>query len=119
MTLTLDSILRSVGIDSGEAQVIRHAYVREHEDVGLKGIHADSTDDEILDYTRQQSANRRVFPITPAAIYVIFVREGGDRARLWSVVENRGETSNDGQLRVFNLVMSEHMVDLRNRLVIR
>lgn len=49
---------------------------------------------------------------------MVFVREGGDRARLWSVVENRGETSNDGRLRIFDLAVSEHMADLRNRLVI-
>jgi hypothetical protein len=118
MTLTLDSILRSAEIDPEKSQVIRHAYVREHEDTGLRGIHADSSDDEILDYTRQQSANPRVFPVAPPPIWVVFVREGGDRARFWSVVENHGETSNDGQLRVFNLVVSEHMADLRNRLVI-
>ena len=34
------------------------------------------------------------------------------------MVENRGETSNDGKLRTFDLVVSEHMADLRNRLVI-
>lgn len=40
MTLTLDPILRSAGIDPADAQVIRHAYVREHEDTGLQGIYA-------------------------------------------------------------------------------
>jgi hypothetical protein len=34
------------------------------------------------------------------------------------VVENRGELSNDGRLRTFDLVVSEQMADLRNRLVI-
>lgn len=29
MTLTLDAILRSAGIDPAEAQAIRHAFVRE------------------------------------------------------------------------------------------
>jgi hypothetical protein len=118
MTLTLDAILRSTGIDPNEAQVIRHAYVREHEDTGLRGIHADSTDNEILDYTSRQSAKQRVFPATPPRIWVVFLREGGDRARLWSVVENHGEAPNDGDLRVFNLVISDHLADLRNRLVI-
>jgi hypothetical protein len=34
MTLTLGSILHSAGIDPADAQAIRHAYVREHEDTG-------------------------------------------------------------------------------------
>lgn len=118
MTLTLEPILRSAGIDPANAQVIRHAYVREHEDTGLAGIDADSTDEAILAYTSRQSAKPRTFPVVPPKIWVVFVREGGDRARLWSVIENRGETSTDGTHRLFDLVISEHMVELRNRLVI-
>jgi hypothetical protein len=118
MTLTLEAILRSAGIDPVDVQVIRHAYVKEHEDTGLQGIHADSSDDEILAYTSQQSAKTRIFPGVPPRIWVVFVREGGERARLWSVLENRGETSNDGRLRTFDLAASEHLADLRNRLVI-
>ncbi|WP_069386455.1 GIY-YIG nuclease family protein [Cellulosimicrobium cellulans] len=118
MTLTLDPILRSGGIDPVQALVIRHAYVKEHEDTGLPGIHADSTDEEILAYTRTQSASPRIFPVSPAGIWVVFVREGGDRARLWSVLENRGEVSNDGAFRTFELGVTEQLADLRNRLVI-
>lgn len=118
MTLTLDPILRSADIDPVDAQVIRHAYVREHLDTGLPGIHADSTDAEILAYTSQQSAKPRIFPTNPPRLWVVFVREGGDRARLWSVLENRGELSNDGALRTFDLAASDHLADLRNRLVI-
>lgn len=118
MTLTLGPILISAGIDHTDAHAIRHAYVREHEDSGLPGIHADSTDDEILAYTSQQSAKPRIFPGHPPRLWIVFIREGGDRARLWSVLENRGETSNDGVLRTFDLIESEHLADLRNRLVI-
>ncbi|WP_250891745.1 GIY-YIG nuclease family protein [Curtobacterium poinsettiae] len=118
MTLTLGTILGSTGIDPADAHAIRHAFVREHEDTGLPGIHAGSTDEEILAYTRQQSAKPRIFPVDPPPIWVVFIREGGDRARLWSVLENRGEVSNDGALRTFDLVVSEHLADLRNRLVI-
>lgn len=118
MTLTLDAILRSAGIDPADAHAIRHAFVREHEETGLPGIHANSTDEEILAYTSQQSAKPRIFPTEPPKLWVVFIREGGDRARLWSVLENRGEVSNDGALRTFDLVASEHLADLRNRLVI-
>lgn len=118
MTLPLGPVLLAAGINPADTQVIRHAFVREHEDSGLQGIHADSTDDEILVYTSQQSAKPRIFPAIPPRLWVVFVREGGDRARLWSVVENRGEISNNGTLRTFDLVTTDHLVDLRNRLVI-
>ncbi|MBC7632748.1 GIY-YIG nuclease family protein [Aeromicrobium sp.] len=118
MTLTLGPILLSAGIDPNDTQVIRHAYVREHEDTGLQGIHADSTGQEILRYTSEQSAKQRIFPVVPPPIWVVFVREGGDRARLWSVVENRGEVANDGTVRTFDHADSERLADLRNRLVI-
>jgi hypothetical protein len=118
MTLTLGTILGSTGIDPADAHAIRHAFVREHEDTGLPGIHAGSPDEEILAYTRQQSAKPRIFPVDPPPIWVVIIREGGDRARLWSVLANRGEVSNDGALRTFDLVVAEHLADLRNRLVI-
>lgn len=118
MTLTLGTVLHGAGIDPLDAQVIRHAYVVEPEGTGIYGIHADSTDDEILLYTSRQSAVQRVFPPVPPKFWIVFVRDGGNRARLWAVVENRGEISNDGAVRTFDLVVSEHMADLQNRLVI-
>lgn len=55
MALTLEAILRSAGIDPAETQAICHTFVREHEDIGLPGIHANSTDEEILAYMSEQS----------------------------------------------------------------
>ena len=118
MTLTFAPIIASAGIDPAEALVIRHAYVREHED-GTAGIHGDSSDAEIMAYTRIQSANTRTFPSAPPKVWIVFRPEGGDRARLWSVLFNHGETANDGVRRTFDLEPSELMGDLRNRLVIQ
>ena len=118
MTLTFGPILQSTGIQPIETMVIRHAYVRQHEDTGLQGIHADSTHQEILHYTSRQSAKSGIFPAAPPPIWVVFLREGGNRARLWSVLDNHGEVSNDGTLRTFDVGVSEHIADLRNRLVI-
>jgi len=118
MPLTLGPLLLDACIDPATSLAIRHTYVYEHEDSGQRGIHADSTDAEILEYTRTQSSDTRHFPLTPPPFWVVFIREGGDRARLWSVVENRGELTNSGVLRTFDVVQSEHMADLRNRLVI-
>lgn len=41
-----------------------------------------------------------------------------NQARFWSVVENRGEISRDEIRRTFDIVETEHMADLRRRLVI-
>ncbi|SCX38004.1 hypothetical protein SAMN03159343_0265 [Klenkia marina] len=118
MPLVVGDVLRSAGIDPEETQAIRHAFVREHEDTGLPGLHADSTHEEILEYTRRQSAQPRIFPASPPRFWVVFMREGGDRARLWSVLENRGELSTDGVERTFDLAVSDHLADLRDRLVV-
>ena len=117
MTLTFKSILAGSAIDPAGALVIRHAYVREHAN-GLAGIQADSSDSEILAYTREQSASPRTFPTHPPATWIVFLPEGGDRARLWFVLTNHGETSNNGALRTFDLKPNEELADLRNRLVI-
>lgn len=84
----------------------------------MPGVDADSTDDEIQAYTSPQSVKPRIFLVDPPSIWVVFIREGGDRARLWRVLENRGEVSNDGALRTFDLVVSGHLANLRNRFVI-
>lgn len=117
MTLTFAQIMASGGIDPTGALVIRHAYVREHED-GSVGIHGDSSDAEIMAYTRVQSANTRTFPANPPGVWVVFLPEGGDRARLWSVLINQGEISHDGQLRTFDLQPSDLLGDFNKRLVI-
>jgi len=58
------------------------------------------------------------FPVTPPRLRVVFIREGGDQARLWSVMENRGEIPTGGRRRVLDVVQSEHMANLLARLVI-
>lgn len=118
MALTLGPLLLDAGIDPASTLVMRHSFVREHEDTGSQGIHADSTDAEILAYTRRQWSDPRKFPLVPPRLWVVFIREGGDRARLWSVVENRGEAENDGLRRSFDMVTSDQLADLRKRLVI-
>ena len=118
MALTLGPLLVDAGIDVAQALVIRHAFAQESEESGLTGLHADSTHAEIFEYTRKQSADTRRFPAVPPRFWVVFVKEGGDQARLWSVVENRGEVSSNGIIRTFDVAETEHMSDLRNRLVI-
>lgn len=118
MTLTLGPIMRDAGIEPSRTLVIRHAFVPWHKDSGIRGVHADSTAVEILDYTRRQSSDSRRFPTAPPRYWVVFIREGGSGARLWSVVENQGELMHDGTDRMFDLAQSDHMADLRNRLVI-
>ncbi len=118
MALTFGTVLDSEGLDPAGAIAIRHAYVKEHEDSGLAGIHVGSTDSEILTYTATQSVSTALFPAHPPRLWVVFIKEGGSGARFWRVVENRGEISNDGVLRVFDLVVTDHLTELRGRLVI-
>ncbi|WP_295105724.1 GIY-YIG nuclease family protein [uncultured Microbacterium sp.] len=118
MPLTLGTILDSESLLIQDVLVIRHAYNAEPKSSRLASIHATSTDDEILAYTRRQSAASRIFPAAPPRLWVVLLPESGDRGRLWRVVENRGEISNDGELREFDLVDTDHMHDLLNRLVI-
>jgi hypothetical protein len=117
MALTLQSILASEGIEPANALVIRHAYVRDHED-GSTPLHPHSTDAEILAYTSQQSANPRAFPSAPPRTWIVFLPESGGRARLWSVVDNHGETFGKPGVRTFELVRSGALSDLNDRLVI-
>ncbi|MBB2985210.1 GIY-YIG nuclease family protein [Terracoccus luteus] len=117
LTLTLAAVLESAGIEPRDALVIRHAYVREHAD-GSSGIHADSTDDEVLEYTAVHSTSPRIFPTRPPSTWVVFLAEGGDRARLWGVVDNHGEVGVEGVRRRFAVSRSQRMQDLTNRLVI-
>lgn len=113
MPLTLGPILADAEIDPADAIAIRHAYTTEP-----GGIHADSTDDEILAYTAEQSTSTQKFLAVPPKYWVVFIREGGAEARLWAVIENRGEIWNDGTRRGFDVVKTDHMTELRNRLVI-
>ncbi|OYN88464.1 GIY-YIG nuclease family protein [Parenemella sanctibonifatiensis] len=116
-TLTFSSILHAVGIDPSDIMAIRHVYLANHED-GLTGILPDSTDEEILAYTARQHIDPRNFPATPPQLWAVFIGEGGDRARLWSVLHNRGEIASEGLLRTFDLVPSGQLSDLTGRLVI-
>lgn len=118
MALTLGPLLLDAGIDPKLALVIRHPFVREHEDNYLLGIHADSTDAEILEYTRSQSLNTMRFR-PPSR------RNGWSSSEkvptrlnsglLWRIVRKRLTTVSFACLTSSNL---KHMADLRGRLVL-
>lgn len=116
--LSVASIAASAGFDLAEALVIRHAFVTRHDDTGENGVHADSTPEEILYYTARQEIDPRRFPQHPPRLWLVFMKEGGDRARFWSLVENRGELSRTERLRHFDLVVRDDLADLANRLVV-
>lgn len=118
MPLTLAPLLIDAGVELAQTLAIRHAFVIEPEESGLTGLHADSTHAEILKYTATQSADSRRFPAAPPRFWVVFIKDGGDQARLWSVVQNSGEIARDDVRRTFDICETEHMADLRGRLVI-
>nr|WP_202387344.1 GIY-YIG nuclease family protein [Nocardioides flavescens] len=115
--MTFADVMAGAGVDPAETLVIRHAYVPVHDD-GTHGISAASSDEDVLAYTSNQSLQTRTFPASPPRVWVVFLPEGGDRARLWQVLVNCGETSRDETSRAFHLEVAEEMADLRNRLVI-
>lgn len=118
MPLTLRPILRDAGIDPADAIAIRHAYVKYGADAGLAGIRADSTDEQILAYTSTYRRSTRVFPADLPRFWVVFIKEGGDQARLWAVVENRGLSATTDERRHYDISVTPHLADLRDRLVI-
>jgi hypothetical protein len=118
MTLTLGSIFISTALDAVDVLTIRHAYDSEPEGSTLTSIQADSTDDEILLYTSIQSAKASQFSAAPPRFWVVFLPDGRGRARFWAVVENRGELSNDGIVRTFDLVIAPYLGEFRTRLVV-
>jgi hypothetical protein len=118
MVLTLNTILLDAGIDPRDALLLRHSCVLTHMDSGIAGIQPDSTTAGILEYTGNQSAKTQRIPTDPPRFWVVFIEEGGDQARLWSVVGNRGEIFSDGVHRRYYVAVTDHMEDLSSRLVI-
>lgn len=116
MTLMLATLMEVADIDPADAIVIRHAYVPLHGDTGFRGIHPQSTHAEIFAYTRNQGVAG--FTAIPPRYWLVFIKEGSGEARLWSVLENRGEVSNDGVRREFDLIETNAMADMHGRLVI-
>ena len=116
-TFTLGDALAKAGLPLAETMVIRHAYLKVHKD-GDPGINAESTFDQILTFTSTQSRDAKVFKKNPARYWIVFLPELGTRARLWAVVENLGEITNDGPLRKFELqIRPKALSDLAGRLV--
>jgi len=115
--LTFGAALASAGLDPTDLILIRHAYIDLHDD-GYRGISANSSDSEIFEYTRQQSVIPGRFPSLPPRHWAVFLPEGRDRARLWRVFINHGETDRDEHVRSYHLEQSSHLTDLNDRLVI-
>lgn len=115
-TFTLGDALAKAGIPLNDVMAIRHAYVKIHKD-GYPGIHADSTEREILTYTSTQSLSG--FAKKPPQYWVILLPAQGARARLWQIVENLGEIPSSEQHRSFDLRSVDLLSDLNGRCVIQ
>ncbi|MEQ6900328.1 GIY-YIG nuclease family protein [Nocardioides sp. YIM 152588] len=115
-TFTLGDALAKTGIPLNDMMAIRHAYVKIHKD-GDPGIHADSTDDEILAYTSTQSLTG--FAKKPPRYWVVLLPGQGNRARLWRIVENLGEAPPSESRRTFGLRDLDLLPDLMGRCVVQ
>lgn len=112
--LRFRNILDAAGLDPAEVMLIRHTYTRD----GLATA-SDLADDTLLKYTQIQGIGNKIAK-NPPGIWLNFIADGGRRARFVSAFTNHGErlgnrTSTD---RCFDLVSSDLLASLKNRLVI-
>lgn len=90
---------------------------------GLPDVSA-ATPAAVLAYTRDQDARHRVFPETPAPIWLVFMedgtRDGIHRSRFYGAYDNTGEALEERAEtnRRFDLAPSPLMASLANRLVV-
>ncbi len=76
--------------DLSDVLVIRHTY---REDAIRTP--ADVTPQSVLDFTRGQSVATQIFPKDPPRLWLVFMADGGYRARFYTAYENHGEVLAD------------------------
>lgn len=118
--LLLGHLLNSFGTDDPDRVLaIRHTSLPD----GLPDV-ATATPAAVLAYTRDQDARHRVFPETPAPIWLIFMEDGTHdgihRARFYGAYDNNGESlaERTETNRRFDLAPTPLMASLANRLVV-
>ncbi|AMM31630.1 excinuclease ABC subunit C [Sinomonas atrocyanea] len=124
-SLTLREVLTRMGskhsprIDLDDVHVLRHVYrPGGHEEMQKP---EDLTDPEkLLAYTSSQHFSALKFTATPPTYWVIFIADGGRRARLFGTFENRGElpVQPGATRRFFDLRPSSFLAPLAGTLVI-
>lgn len=115
--LTLGDIVNASGApDAGSMVAIRHV-IRPDDVLGLRSP-ADLTSERVREYTSGQL--RKNVRFAKAALWLVFIADGGNRARFYAAYDNRGEVaeaSTDDHV-VFDLADSAYLSTLRNRLVV-
>ncbi len=114
--LCLGHVLEAAGIDNlAEVLIVRHTYRPD----GIRAA-SEATPDALLKYTREQDLTTPKFPKMPPHLWLVFMADGGRRSRLVSAYENRGEVveARTDKYRYFDLVQSEFLGALTNRLVV-
>lgn len=114
--LRLGHIFDAAGLaDSSDVIVIRHTLKED----GF-AVLSDVTPAKVLAYTRVQRVSTQILPKNPTRLWLIFIADGGLRARFFTAYENRGELAGErtNQDRVYDLHESEVLSALKGRLVI-
>lgn len=118
--LLLGHLLTAFGVSNpDDVLAIRHTSLAH----GLPDVNS-ATPEAVLAYTRDQDARHRVFPETPAPIWLVFMEDGSHdgshRSRFFGAFDNAGESLDERTEtnRRFNLAPSTLMASLANRLVI-
>ena len=112
--LTLGHVFGAAGVEPKSVLALRHTYNSD----GLASA-SDVTPEKVLRYTRQQRLRNKVGP-QPPGIWLVFMADGGRRARFFNAYENRGEVLGErtAQDRFFDLRPSSLLYALQDRLVV-
>lgn len=114
--ITLGHLLHAAGSGAPDhALAIRHTFT----EASLKSA-AHATPEALLAHTRRQSVSTLKFPKTPAAVWLVFLADGGRRSRLVSAYDNHGEVASERTEvdRFFDLRPSDFLSELHGRLVV-
>lgn len=115
--LTFGDIMNASGApDSGSIVAIRHVF-RPDDTMGLSSV-ADATPERVLEYTAGQL--RKNVRFAKASLWLVFIADGGNRARFSAAYDNRGEVvdASTPDHVVFDLAESGFLSTLRSRLVV-
>ncbi|MGS0688756.1 GIY-YIG nuclease family protein [Nakamurella sp. GG22] len=112
--LTLGHVFGAAGVEPESVLALRHTY-----NPGGLASASDATPDKVLRYTRQQGLGNKIGS-QPPGNWLVFMADGGHRARFLTAYENLGEVMGERTAvdRFFDLRPSQLLIALKDRLVV-
>lgn len=111
--LNFGHVLNVADLEPSQVVLLRHTY---NEEISTP---SEVTPANVLHYTRRQAHGNKLGK-DPAPIWLVFMAEGGRRARFFGAYENHGELSDEAtdELRYFDLRASDVLSAMASRLVV-